>query len=290
MSELTAAEQQFFESGGETALEESAPVEPAVETHAEPAAATPEPVPAAEPAAPKMVPLEALHEARAQTKELRAQLAKLAQERAQFEEFRKSVEARLNPQPQPPAFDENPAEHLRAEVTQTKAELDRLKAERDQQAREHQFSTWYQTQAAQFAQSTPDFMPTYDAFIRGRAGELESQGLAPQQIALKIRQEEQLLAATAAQLGVNPAQMVYQAAIAKGYKPAPAAQAAPDANEAVTNADKLAKVAEGVKSSKSLSNLPGKAPEALTLEYIANMPESEFRKLDWESTMSRLSA
>ena len=281
---LTPEETTFFESGGEAPLE---PVEtPAVEATTDVPELTPEAP--KEPEKPKVVPLEALHEARSINKEMREQIRQLSEQKAAME--KRFAEMMRQTEPQPPAFDENPAENLRHEVTQTKAQLEQMAKATQAAQQEAQFSAWYQGQAAQFSQQTPDFMSAYQTFIGARQAELENAGMAPSQIQAQIKQDEMALAISAAKIGINPAQLIYQAAMAKGYqKAAPAAPAQPQAPS-----NKLETVAKGIQSSKSLSQVAGKAPENLTLEALANMPDHEFRQYanddKWFETMSRLTA
>lgn len=281
--ELTQQETQFFESGGEAPLEAETPVETPTETPAEPAEATETPVPEK----PKVVPLEALHEARSINKDLREQIKAERERAAQFEKRFNEWMERTSPKQQAPAFEENPAEHLRAQVTQTQEQLQKIAQGQEQQQREAQFSGWYRAQASQFATNTPDFTQAYESFIGARAQELMNAGMGQQEIAERVRQEERQLAVTAAQMGMNPAQLIYQAALAKGYKPAQQQQQAQN-----NAAEKLQNVQNGIKSSKSLSQVAGKPSENLTLEYIANLPDHEFAKYakDWEGTIARLSS
>jgi hypothetical protein len=289
--ELSTQEQQFFETGGETALEapaetppaapETPPAEPA--THA--ATETPVETPAA-PEKPKVVPLEALHEARSINKDLREQVRLLNESKVAMEKRFGELMERLTPpkQAQAPAFEENPAEHLRTKVETLEQAQAKLTESQQQQAREAEFATWYRGQANAFAASTPDFTQAYESFISARAQEMLNGGMSPQEITAKVRQEERAIAVTAAQVGLNPAQMIYQAALAKGYKPQQKTE-----QPKIPAGDKLQKIAEGIKSGPSLSNVPGRPTENLTLESIANMPDSEFRKLDWDATVARLS-
>lgn len=274
MSDLTQEEQQFFESGGETevtAPEAEAVIDQSQETAQETAPEAVQEEPQKE--APKMVPIDALHEARAQAKELKATIARLNTERQQFEQWKAQIEQRLNPGQQVPEFDENPAENLRHQVTATKQELEQIKKQAQQQAQEQQFATWYQSQAAQFTQQQPDFMDAYSTVISSRTSELDAQGMTPQQIREAIKREEQMVAVTAAQMGVNPAQLLYNMALAKGYKPAAKSQQLQQ-----NPSQKIQNVADGIKSSKSLSNVAGKTQGGLTIEYVLSLPESEQAK------------
>lgn len=289
MSDLTQEEQQFFESGGETAVdapEAEVVIEQQSETLAESEQLEQEPAAQEQEQqreAPRMVPIDALHEARAQAKELKAQVAQLSAERQKFEQWKSQIEQRLNPQEQVPAFDENPAENLRHEVTSTKAKLEAFERQAQAQAQEQQFSTWYQAQAAQFTQKQPDFMEAYSAVISARTTELDAQGLSPQQIRDAIKREEQMVAVSAAQMGINPAQMMYHIALSKGYKPK-TEQLKQDSSQ------KIQAVSDGIKSSRTVSNVAGKATGGLTIEYILSLPEAEQQKYldNWDETMSKV--
>lgn len=286
MSELTQQEQQFFETGGESPLEASQ--EPAETQEAQPQAEVTEQPQAAqeqqEAKESRTVPLAVLMEERNNAKALKAQLAQLQQQQQAWERRFAEINDRLTPKQQVPEFTENPAENLKYEVTQTRQELAAIKQQQEQAAREAQFATWYQGQAQQFAAQTPDFFDAYNAFLTTRQNELSEQGMTPQQIAAKIRQEEQILAVSAAQLGLNPAQMVYQTALAKGYKQTP------KKDETAANQEKLAQVANGIKSSKSLSQVAGKPPANLTAEYVIGMSDAEFKKwnMNWDENVQQL--
>ncbi len=285
--DLTQQEQQFFESGGETALEApettvDTPTETtAVET---PAVETPSQEPAKEPEKPKMVPLEALHEARGQNKDLRSELQASRARAEQMEKRFTELMERLTPAKAPaPAFEENPAEHLKAKVAELEQRQTQTVQQTESQQKEAQFQDWYRTQAGTFAAQNQDFLPAYNSFMETRAQELLNAGMAPQEIQAKIRQEERAIALTAAQAGLNPAQMIYQAALAKGYKPKPQ-------SPQVSATEKLQNVENGIKSGKSLSNVPGRPSENMTLASVADMSNSEFAEFakNWDSNMARL--
>lgn len=244
---------------------------------------TPAPAVEAEPAKPKVVPLEALHEARAANKELREQIRRSEEQRQQMERRFSEMMERLTPRQAPPAFEENPAEHLRAKVEQTQEQLQSFAETQKKQQQEAQFLAWYQGESSKFAQQQTDFMPAYQSFMTTRAQELENSGASAGEIQERLRQEERAIVIAAAQGGVNPAQVIYNMAVAKGYKTAKAETPQPDPN-------KLQTIANGIKSSKSLSHVQGKATENLTLAYLANLPKHEFQKYadDWENTMSRI--
>lgn len=288
IASVTPEETKYFESGGEAPLE--AVETPAAEVETSAPELTPEGAePPKEPEKPKVVPLEALHEARSINKELREQMRQLAEQKAAMEKRFAEFMERANPKQEPPAFEENPAEHLKSELTQTKQQLEQLTAAQRQAQLEAQFQNWYQAQARQFEATTPDFMDAYNSFLGTRQQELLNSGMSDAQIAAQLKQEEITLAISAAKVGLNPAQMIYQAAMAKGYKKAAAANPPQE-----TAPNKLDAVAKGIQSSKSLSQVAGKAPENLTLEYLANMPDHEFRQFanddKWAETMSRLTA
>ena len=79
------------------------------------------------------------------------------------------------------------------------------------------------------------------------------------------------IAATALQNGRNAAEVAYQMAQHRGYsQPAPAV---PDTKAAESHVET---VRRGTQAGRSLSAAPGQAPQALTLEAIANMSQEQF--------------
>lgn len=289
MTELTEQEQKYFETGGNVEITEApeTPNEtPAPEPEKQEAAPEVKPEAKEEPKAeapPKMVDKRALDEARIHNREMRAKYAQL--EAAHKEAMGKLAEfqQRLDPGAQKPAFEDNPAEHLRVEVTETKKQLEDFKAKQDTEAKLAQFNQWYHGQAQSFASQQKDFFDAYATYNRARVEQLVNQGLTDDQATARLRYEEMQLASTAAQLGQNPAQLIYQLAQSRGYKPAelPSAQ-----NPSTVSApNKIEQIKKGMEASKPLSSIGGGGQvDNLTWEYVASAPDDEFPAL-WDKMM-----
>lgn len=218
----------------------------------------------------------ALRETRSQNRELRNKLAEL--ERAQNEHMQRMLQAqqKLGITEAPPAFEENAAEYLKAEVTQTKAQLEALQQREAMQAQLGQFKTWYAAQAQQFSAQQPDFANAYATYNKGRVEQLMDLGLTEAKAVERLQAEEMQLASTAAQTGLNPAQMLYQIALARGYKPE---------TKPVQPSPSLDTIRKGMEASKPLSAVGGGGKtENLTWEAIAEMPDSEFLSA-WNNMM-----
>lgn len=293
MSDLTQQEAEFFESGGETAVdapEAEAVIEQPSEAPAEPEQVEQEPA-AQEQEQPReaqrMVQIDALLEARAQAKELKAQLARMAEERKQFDAWRQQVEQRLSPQQQVPDFDENPAENLRAQVTATKAELEAMKRQAQEHAVEANFNTWFSAQEQTYAQQQPDYYDAANALLSARHQELAQMGLDEAAAREQVRKEVKLASVSAAQMGINPADWMYQAALRKGYTPKQGKNAEQLRQD---SSQKIQAVSDGIKSSRTVSNVAGKATGGLTIEYILSLPDAEQKKYldNWDETHAKL--
>ena len=278
MSELTEQEQQFFETGGNVEITEippAAPEKPEIKEEAK-EQAKPEVAEVKTEAPPKMVDKRALDEARANNREMRSKFQQL--EAQHQEAMRKLAEfqQRLDPTQQKPAFEDNPAEHLRLEVTETKKQLQDFKAKQDTEAKLGQFQQWYHGQAQSFAAQQKDFFDAYATYNRARVDQLVNQGLTDEQATARLRYEEMQLASTAAQLGQNPAQLLYQLAQSRGYKPAEL----PTAQNQSTVPNKIEQIKKGMEASKPLSSIGGGGQvENLTWEYVASAPDDEFLAL-----------
>lgn len=292
---LTPEEAQYFESQGEQAPPEAEqyvidePPESSVEDQQQIAGDGEQP-PAgaeAEDKTPKMVRLEALHEAREKNRELRQQMEEERKARQALEARFAQVMERLAPQQQgtaqPPSFDERPADYLRQKVEGIERAVGQTAQQIKQQEAESKLRNWYSTQAANFAQTKPDFGDAYTSWVSGRAEQLRNAGMGDQQIAQRIEAEERVLVVAAAQTGRNPAALIYGEAIANGWMPVQARQSAPEGQD---NAARLKTVAKGVESSKSLSNVSGRPAENLTLEALADMSDEDFDKY-WHKVMGQ---
>ena len=222
----------------------------------------------------RTVPLPALHEERARRRELQQQLQ---QERAAREEMERRVQARLEqltqamtPKPVVPDFNENPAEHLKhsvEEVRQTAQLTQQQIAEwRQQQAAQEQLSIAAEkvrAAEAEFVRETPDYQNAVTFMLESRTREFEAFGHDPA-TAKRMAAEEMAQGAIAnAARGINPAEVAYKLAKARGYT----AQAAA--------ADKMQMQQRGAAAARSLGT-GGAAAGKLSARALAEMSDDEF--------------
>lgn len=169
----------------------------------------------------------------------------------------------------------------------------------------------YQSDLAQYAQKTPDFNNAYQHMILSRAAELAAQqygvdltveGAGSQltaqqwgQIQRQIENEERQLAKVAFQNGRSPAEQLYIMARGRGYRPAPAQQAAgngaakPGNGAAATGgapagqprsavSAAVAAAKDGVARNNTLSTGGGAPGGELTREAVLGMSDAEFTR------------
>jgi hypothetical protein len=271
LTELTAGENKFFESGGQEAPPETTEV------------AAPEPVtntPA--PSAPvqqdeKFVPLNALHEARKIQKELRDELsrareeAKAAAERADkysstFEKFlaERTKEAA-------PKYEEDPLGALKYENDQLKKQVEEVntgvKKTQDEWQRTQQYQSFaqhVQSQEAAYKQQAQDYDQAI-AFLKDvRLQDYADLGYTQEDATAALQNEILGLAQAAVQKGKNAADVAYKMAQRYGYK-------------AKTSDSKLETLAKGQEASKSLAG--GKADVALTLDALSQLDDEQLNAL-----------
>lgn len=219
----------------------------------------------------KTVPLAALHEERARRKELQG---KVSQMEARFNQLMERIQ---KPEPQIPAYEENPAEHLRQKterleqaIAQQNETAQQAEVRRAQEAQLAQLDNAYRSQAMQYAQQTPGFGDAYQHLIASRHQAYEQMGIEPAEYAARLQHEERQIAHTALTLGINPGVLLQNLATAAGWKPK---QEKPQPN--------IQTIAKGVQA-KSIGTVAGKAQQNMTLEALAEMSDEEFAKADWD--------
>ena len=184
----------------------------------------------------KVVPLSALHEARAQAKEYRRQAEEFRRQQSEMMQYMAQQQAWQNQQQQPkpapiPEFQQDPLGNMRGEIGQTREQLQALVQnmtasqqqawQRDQQAvAEYQFRAAASQADAEFTAQEPD-APTGINFLKSqRVAQYEAGGLSRQQAQQRMLQDERDLVAFCLQNGENPAERAYAMAKAAGYVPA----------------------------------------------------------------------
>lgn len=175
---------------------------------AEKPAEKPEPEVKEEPEQPRMVPLQALQAERAQRRAMEQRAAEIQQ---WYEQQYAPPEA--DPTVQPIEALQQTRDQLRALQDQQNQFFNQ---QYEQQA-ERQMIGGYANAAKQFAVKTTDFPDAYKHVIESRKSELVEQGWDDQTIVHTLRNEELGLVSNAMNNGLDPAQVIYKMAKARGY-------------------------------------------------------------------------
>lgn len=297
-SALSASEQAFFESGGETEIIET-PAEPSndlapqgdLAASPEPAVVQPE-VTGERDEKGRFVPHQALHAEREEHKKTKSQLEEIGRKQAVLED-RWNTLLKLN-QPaeaQQPVAPPNPEEDIFA---YSKWQADQLKAlqekvdgreqleQKTRQEVEQEQALWGEwSQSAQsYATQQTDFGDAVKFLSDARDRQLQALSIANPGFAneqgrvQQINNELKSIVLAAKQQGMSPAEAVYK--IAQGYGYAVAAPQPADPNT-LKLPDSLAKIEAAQNASRSLAASPGRdAGDPMSAEAIANMSNAEF--------------
>lgn len=241
-----------------------------------PAAASAEQKPA-EAAESKMVPIQALDEARHQLRELRdadrQKGEKIAAMNARFEEAMKRFQAQN--QPKAPEYEQDPLGHLKHETGDVRAKLaefEKWQKEQSERAefetKEREFRDKYVAVAQEYIKTQKDFPAAYTHLRESWASQLSALGFTPEETAQQLLMMERNIAQKAMAAGANPAERMYKAAQALGYK-----QTVPNATQ------KMETLKKGAAAAKSLSNAGGEVEPPTTLEALAELEGAEFDKM-----------
>jgi hypothetical protein len=264
LTELTADENKFFESGGQAMPETPAEVTP-------PPVVTNDPPPA--PVEDKQVPLAALHEARQIQKELREQAkkaqdeARLAREKA--EKMEQTFQSFLSERTKEaaPKYEEDPLGALKYENDQLKKKYEEvetgIKQTQDDWQRSQQYQHFTQqvvSQEAAYKQNVADYDQAVAYLKKVRLDDYADLGYEPAAAHEALQNEIFGLAQAAMSKGKNAADVAYKMAQRYGYK-------------VQQVADKLDTLAKGQEASKSLAG--GKAEVPLTLNAISQLTEDQ---------------
>lgn len=226
-----------------------------------------------------LVRLDALHESRQQSKQLKMELAR---SHADYQQRMALLDQRLqmlyqaqNPPPDPATDPVGAQAYELAQVKRTQEELLRRtqweEAQRAQAAQTEGLVSWARAESQQFASENPDFADAYQTVVNKRIAELKALGLDGPALQNTLVQDELWVFQHAAQSGRNPAEVIYSMAKAIGYT----GKAAPKA--AVDPAQKIEAMQKGLAASKTLEGgVPSGKP---TAEQIANMSEDDFAEL-----------
>jgi hypothetical protein len=295
---LSASEQAFFESGGETEIIET-PAEPSndlapqgdLAASIEPAVVQPE-VTGERDEKGRFVPHQALHAEREEHKKTKSQLEEIGRKQAVLED-RWNTLLKLNQtaETQQPTAPPDPNEDIFAFSKWQAEQMEALKAkvegreQQEQQTRqeaEQEQALWGEwSQSAQFyATRQADFGDAVKFLSDARDRQLQALSIANPGFAneqgrvQQINNELKSIVLAAKQQGMSPAEAVYK--IAQGYGYAVAAPQPTDPNT-LKLPDSLAKIEAAQNASRSLAASPGRdAGDPMSAEAIANMSNAEF--------------
>lgn len=216
------------------------------------------------------VPLATLLEER---RAFQARIDALAEQTTRGNERLQQLAARYAKPEEKPATVETDAI---AVVRRLEQEVGELRGRSQQQEQIAQFSASVNGQVETFRSQTPDYDAAYNHLKQVRILELRAMGFQDAAIPQQLAQDEFGIAAQALQSRLNPAQVIYQLAAARGYQK-PAAQS--NGAGAAAPVDRLALQQRGQAAARTLSGAGGGAPPKLSLQTLADMSEAEFANL-----------
>lgn len=295
-SGFTPSEDAYFASGGESALEGgeggAAPDAGAADGSASDGAAPADGAAAPAPKGDQNVPLARFLEEKKARKGLETQIAELRGKFSIIERLGAPDPAAAAAPVVPPTAEEDifgNVKHVGETVAQLQKRLDDADAATKAQGEQSAFVNNYKADAETFKAKSPDYMDAYNFVLQARANELLSIGydnpsdptLTPDEAhaarkALHdaLTADEYAIAEMAFAKKKSPAEMLYNLAKQRGYKPAAAAGAE---GEGGKGAETLDRIERGQAANKSLTTPGGATGDAgMTAERLLAMPLDQF--------------
>ena len=275
MEELTPEEQAFLDKDKASSdVEDEQEIEAGEPEEAvEPEPDTPdEPEPKPEKPPEGYVPQGALHAERQKRKEEQAA-------RKALEDRLAKLEARLaEPKEQPveedvpdPVMD--PAgfrEFYKRERAREREEREQQEQARQAQDRQQQMAAYVQRAEQAFVAQTPDYQAAIQHLGQSRRQELTMQGYSPEQVQQIIAQDIGAIAQNALRSGKNPAEIAYELAKHRGYRPAQTGD---------EDARRIAALATAQRQAGAVSGGGSPANGKLTVKQLADMSPEDMAKL-----------
>lgn len=221
------------------------------------------------------VPQGALHAEREKRKTAEAEAKRFREQLDAIAAMRAQVASR---QPEPlPESDDAGVQHLRERLAQLEQAQTRtsqsLDNQRLDQAESQQLQAAIASSEAEFRQTQADYDNAVQYVIEARARELQLHGLNQVEISQAIADEAQDIVRSAIRQGRSPAEMAYQIAQSRGYRPeATQTTRQPQGGAAATVAAIAAAKAQG----RSLGQASGTTPQTLNADALAAMTDDEF--------------
>lgn len=292
--QLTAEEQAQFDA--QRTADSTPP--PADNTPPAPSGADGQPVTIEpQPASPQgMVPHAAMHEERERRKATEAALAEERRQKTLLEErtnlLLQSLARGGAPQQQQvaeiPQLDKDPVGFMVTTLQRQGDIIQQLvqsEQQRNQFIQQSQSVVTLQQRARaleqEFAATNPDYNQAADHLVKARNAELMAVGYADPAMRQQIIAQEALqIANQAAQMGGNPAEMIYRLAELRGYRKPTNGNGTTQTDDSVSApAARIANTAAAQQENRSLSNTRGGAPVPLTAQRLLEMPYDEFAKM-----------
>lgn len=167
-------------------------------------------------------------------------------------------------------------------------DADQFQADPSAVAADSAFRTQVLQSVRSYTAARPDFMDAYRHAREARIAELSALGYGADEAVTITFDNELELIRNAYATGRNPAQVIYDFAMQRGYRAANAAGprlgARPqtpvggpvEGRRTITEAEKIALAARGQAGAKSLSSMGGGSTGTLSLEALAGMSDEEF--------------
>lgn len=236
----------------------------------------------------KMVPHEALHEARQENKQLRKELESMKTVVAQGDEkIKKFMESVTKEATKPPKFEDDPAGNLKHENEELKKVLSEVQSRMDKQdttAQQHdrlnQHATYVSAREREFAKENPDYFQASEFVAALWRDEFTEAGFKEEDVPKLVFGKALAITTQATQAERDPAAAIYK--IAKRYGFAPKQEEKKEEKKP-DGESKLKEIAKGLEAAKGTGG--GTGPDDLSLASLAQMDDAAIDKLvkdpDW---------
>lgn len=219
----------------------------------------------------KTVPYDALHEERQKRKELQRKLENEADERKRLESRFDEVLKTLKPQEEldPFTVQQNQINQINQKFSEDEQQK---KQQADQEKKNSEFMTRYREAATEYAQDNPQFTEAYNHLIEARKKELSRLIKDPVRLQHALANDEKTIVEAAFENEENPAQVIYDLSVERGYKPKTEAK------------QDIKQIEKKIEASKSLGTGGGGGDsdasiDSLTAKDLAVMSDAEFNAL-----------
>ena len=260
--------------GGEDVdLEAETAAQEVVEAEGEPVQETAEPAPEPEPIGKdETIPLSAFNDTRAQLRKSQDEVNNLKTQVNQLMYLRDELEKQRTSQVEEQEFNSDPLGSIQKQVKSLQEQITNQhqteQSAAQQQQQEQQFFQAIAAQVNEFRHNQPDYDDALNFVLNSRRDELLAMGVNENDANMRIGHEAQEISMNAFQSGQNPAQVVYQMAKLRGFKPEP-----PKQSKNIEN------IKKGQQASSSLSGASGAADDSdISLAGMDQWSDEEFDK------------